>query len=107
MSKLDEKTLSKYFKALSSEQRLKLFLMVYNWSGEYEIKPNSKGCCCCEGVEKAFTKVCEKMNLSKSTISHHFKVLENAGLISCKRDGQKFICTINEEAIKEIKNFVK
>ncbi len=105
MKQLDVEKLAKYFKALSSPQRLKLFLMVYNWSGEYELNTDSKGCCC-EGVEKAFTKVCEKLNLSRSTISHHFKVLETAGLISCTRDGQKYICSINQDAIESVKTFV-
>jgi ArsR family transcriptional regulator len=105
MKKPNIEELAKYFNALSSPQRLKLFLMVHNWTSTYEIKPNKKGCCCV-GVEKAFTKVCEKLSLSRSTISHHFKVLENAGLISCTRDGQKYICTINQKAIETIKKFV-
>jgi len=63
---------------------------------------------CCPGggsVRGAFTKTCGCMDLSKSTISHHFKELQNAGLITCEREGQTFRCRINEEAVDSIKKF--
>lgn len=106
---------SKIFKALANEQRLKIFMMVYNHCcapegkgvpSEFRIKDNSRcpvlGC-----LEKAFTKVCGCMNLSRSTVSHHFKELQAAGLITCERAGQTFRCKVNEEAISTIKNFLK
>lgn len=58
-------------------------------------------------IEKAFTKMCGCMSLSKSTISHHFKELQNAGLIICERDGQMFRCRINEETVGLVKDFLK
>jgi DNA-binding transcriptional ArsR family regulator len=98
--------LAGYFKALSNPKRLKLFLMVSDWAEECDGK-SAKGGCCSEGVEKAFTRVCEKLNLSRSTISHHFNVLENAGLISCKRDQRQYICTVNEKALREIRKTIR
>ena len=104
----------KIFKALSNEQRLKIFLMIHKGCCESKDKGSSefliedKGCCPVAGVlEKAFTKVCGCMKLSRSTISHHFKELQNAGLISCTRAGQAFECKINNEAIAEIQAFLK
>jgi len=47
------------------------------------------------------------MNLSRSTISHHFKELQNAGLITCEREGQNYRCKINEEVVDSIKDFLK
>lgn len=88
--------MAKVFKALSNEQRLKLFKMLFYWN-------ETMGGIC--GVEKSFTKACESFNLSKSTISHHFKELQNAGLIECTKQGQSQCCTINKELIKNIKNF--
>ena len=99
---------AKIFKALSNEQRLKIFMMIYDESlkGEKGVFfPVKKPTCC--PVEKAFTKVCECMKLSRSTISHHFKELQNAGLITCERDGQMYRCKINEETVNSIKNFLK
>ncbi|XEC94755.1 ArsR/SmtB family transcription factor [Paenibacillus tarimensis] len=91
--------LSKIFKALSSEQRLNLFLMLYEWRGT--------DCSFTEGMEKCFTKACCSMDLSRSTISHHFKELQNAGLIQCTRSGQSSVCQINMEAVQAIRDFLK
>lgn len=94
--------LVKIFKALSSEQRLNLFKMLYEWEksseGEYSFN---------DGIEKCFTKACCCINLSRSTISHHFKELQNAGLITYTRNGQSFVCKINMEAVKAIRDFLK
>ena len=106
---------AKIFKALSSEQRLKIFLMIYkNCCGtagsqkEPGFKMKDKSCCPArEGVEKAFTKICGCMKLSRSTISHHLKQLQNAGLITLEREGQFFRCRVNEEVANGIKDFIK
>ena len=96
--------MAKIFKALSNEQRLKLFKNIYEWQ-EIEMKPeNSHNMCA--GIKKTFTKACGCMNLSRSTISHHLKELQNAGLITCTRDGQSVSCKINEDTIDVIKNFI-
>lgn len=104
----------KIFKALSNEQRLKIFMMIHkgccsqNGKGSAEFRIENKACCPVAGViEKAFTKVCEHMNLSKSTVSHHFKELQNAGLITCERDGQMFRCKVNQDVVNSIKDFLK
>lgn len=100
----------KVFKALSSEQRLKIFMMIYNESLKGSKKgaviPVGKTSCCCP-VERAFSKVCECMRLSRSTVSHHFKELQSAGLITCERDGQMYRCKVNEKVVNSIKDFLK
>ena len=105
---------SKIFKALSNEQRLKIFMMIYRdccgiegTQGGSKIQLTDESCCGVKGsIDKAFTKVCDCMNLSRSTISHHFKELQNAGLIICEREGQTFRCWINKETVKAIKDFL-
>ncbi len=69
------------------------------------VVPAEEASCC--SIERAFTKVCSCMKLSRSTISHHFKELQNAGLITCEREGQQFRCRINEEVVDSIKDFLK
>jgi ArsR family transcriptional regulator len=106
---------AKIFKALSNEQRLKIFVMIYKnccapegsrVGSEFRFKDQS--CCSIKGsIERAFTNICECMNLSRSTISHHFKELQNAGLITCEREGQTFRCTVNDEAVTAIKAFLR
>jgi ArsR family transcriptional regulator len=106
--------LVKIFKALANEQRLKIFVMIYEGccapggKGHSEFKIENKARCPVAGViEKAFTKVCGCMNLSKSTVSHHFKELQNAGLITCEREGQMYRCKVNKEIVDSIKDFLK
>ena len=107
---------SRIFKALSNEQRLKIFMMIYKnccspegsvVGSEFKFKDETSCCSIKGGVEKAFTKICDCMNLSRSTISHHFKELQNAGLITCEREGQNYRCNINEEVVDSIKDFLK
>lgn len=93
--------MAKIFKALSNEQRLKLFTMICKWS---ECVDNQ--CVLNDGIEKTFTRACDCLNLARSTISHHFKELQNAGLITCTRKGKTFSCKINYDIIQEIKDFI-
>jgi ArsR family transcriptional regulator len=95
---MSSEKMAKVFKALSNEQRLNLFRMIYYWQ---KTMPASE---CC-GVQKAFTKACACMDLSRSTISHHLKELQNAGLIICEKDGQSLTCQINLELMEEMKNY--
>lgn len=89
--------MAKIFKALSNEQRLKIFLMIQ----ENEKEPD-----CCDGIQKIFSKACGCMNLSKSTISHHLKELQNAGVITCNRQGQILCSSINHDSVKEVIDFL-
>lgn len=85
-------------KALACEQRLEVIRLLREWEGIDS---------CCDGVERAFTRASEELDLSRSTISHHFKELENAGLIICERRGQSVACKVNEAALEEIREFLK
>ena len=96
--------ITKIFKALSNEQRLKLFKMIYDCQVE---KLSNKDSTCVKGVDKAFTKACNYLSIARSTVSHHMKELENAGLISTTRKGQSFTCEINMGAVKAIQQFLR
>jgi len=103
--------MAKIFKALSSEPRLELFMNLYEWEKNSGQSLNSLDSCetqkeCC-GTEKAFTKACGCMDLSRSTISHHLKELQNAGLVTCTRSGQVISCKVNEEVVELIKHFLE
>jgi ArsR family transcriptional regulator, arsenate/arsenite/antimonite-responsive transcriptional repressor len=91
---LDE--LVKVFKALGCDQRIKIIQMLREWEGIDA---------CCDGVLKAFTRMSEEIEVSRSTLSHHFKELENAGLIVCERQGQAMQCKVNEELLSRVKEF--
>jgi ArsR family transcriptional regulator len=85
------------FKALGCAQRIKIIETLREWEGIDD---------CCDGVLKAFTRMCDKIKVSRSTLSHHFKELENAGLIVCERQGQAMQCKVNEELLAKAKEFL-
>ena len=87
------------FKALGNPQRLALFTMLYRMGG------GTGDAGCCAGVDRAFSACCERVDLSRSTVSHHFKELQNAGLITCTRNGQAMTCHVNAEALKAVRGF--
>ena len=100
---MKDEALAKIFKALANEQRLRIFRLLCSWqakngSGEI-VDPGA-------GVEKCFTRACCSISLSRSTISHHFKELQNAGLISLKRQGQVMTCTVQTEAVEAMRGFL-
>jgi len=98
--------LAKIFKALSNERRLELFQLIYARYQKEESRALKAGASCCEGVERMFTEACQCLDLSRSTISHHFKELENAGLITTTRRGQSCVCQVNPETVAAIKDFL-
>lgn len=87
-----------YFKALSSEQRLKVFMMIL------EAEREEDGCC--QGVLRAFSRACGMLKISRSTVSHHIKELEASGLLNCERQGQSMCCQVNEKALSELREFL-
>lgn len=101
---MDEDSLAKIFKALSNPQRLRIFRLLCEWQavGDAERMANA-----CEGVARCFTRACCSIGLSRSTISHHFKELQAAGLITVKRSGQSFVCSVNMEAVEAIRCFLQ
>jgi len=101
---MTDASLAKIFKALSCEQRLHLFRLINTWNEE--LKKETGEYPCCVGVDKSFTRACCYLDLSRSTVSHHLKELQNAGLISCTRQGQSFLCTINHEAVAAVQSFL-
>ena len=90
-------SLARKLKALACEQRLRLIFLLKEWEGIDE---------CCDGVRKAFTMASEELEIGRSTLSHHFRELENAGLIDCRRHGQAMECKVNEDALDEIRIFL-
>ena len=53
--------------------------------------------CCCQKL--TVTEIVAKVNLTQPTISHHLKVLRNAGLVSAQRQGKEIYYTLNQNSV--------
>jgi len=71
------------FKALGDERRLRIMHQIAD-------KP---GICSC--------KVLEAYDMSQSTLSHHMKLLCDAGLVRCEKDGKWVHYSLNSEGIEK------
>lgn len=49
--------------------------------------------------------IADLVDISPSTLSHHLKELNQAGLILMQRHGQRILCSLNVELINELKKF--
>jgi DNA-binding transcriptional ArsR family regulator len=56
--------------------------------------------------EKSVGELAQPFNISLAAISKHLKVLENAGLISRRKDKQTRLCNLHYSAFKEIDQYL-
>lgn len=76
------------FKALSDNNRLQIIDMLS--CGEM---------CAC--------KILEKFNITQPTLSHHMKVLNEAGLVNLRKNGSWIFYSLNNENIVHVIEFIK
>jgi ArsR family transcriptional regulator len=65
------------------------------------------GCCSADEVDDREGGMCvcdlqESLDLTQPTITHHLKVLRQAGLVDCRKIGAWLYCRRNEDAIREL-----
>ena len=91
--------LAEYFKALSNPNRLQIFLRLLT--------------CCPPGTACAADSISgfcvgelgEDLSVAPSTLSHHIKELQRAGLIKTQRRGQNIECYVDVKKVSLLKEF--
>jgi ArsR family transcriptional regulator len=53
--------------------------------------------CCCERV--SVNDIVSKLDVAQPTVSHHLKILKNAGLVKSERRGKQVLYTIDQERL--------
>ena len=69
-----------FAKALSDNTRQKIMML-----------------CCCQ--ELSVNDIVAASDVAQPTVSHHLKILRNAGLVSAKRRGKQVLYTLNQERL--------
>ena len=87
------------FKALSSPQRLRIFLKLVDRSCPSRCDSTDEGMCRCVG------DLARDLGVASSTVSHHLKELRQAGLMCVARRGQKIECWICESSLELLTAF--
>lgn len=55
--------------------------------------------CCCAKV--SVNEIVEKIEVSQPTVSHHLKILKDAGLVNSERQGKQVFYSLNQDRLAE------
>ena len=72
----------KFGKALADETRQKIMAL-----------------CCCQQL--SVSEIVEALNVAQPTVSHHLKILKEAGLVSAERRGKQILYSMNQQRLAQ------
>ena len=55
--------------------------------------------CCCEWV--SVNDIVARLDVAQPTVSHHLKILKNAGLVKSERKGKQVLYTIDQQRLAQ------
>lgn len=89
------------FKALANPHRLQIFNLLSNCCEPGTSCSTDEAMSCCVG------DLVPQLEVAPSTLSHHLKELNHAGLIDMRREGKQVFCSVNAGMLKEIRILFK
>lgn len=90
---------SDMFKALSNPNRVKIFLRLVSCCS-----PETPSCTD-DRMRTCVGELGADLGIAPSTVSHHIKELNRAGLIKMERCGQTVRCRVDPATLKELESF--
>ena len=55
--------------------------------------------CCC--TQLSVNEIVDALGVAQPTVSHHLKILKDAGLVQARRKGKQVLYTLNQERLAE------
>lgn len=101
MSNYRNENISRYsslFGALANQNRLQIYDILSGCCTEESSCSTPDLLSCCVG------ELGKQLDIAPSTLSHHLKELNRAGLVDMKREGKQVYCSINQETLADIRN---
>ena len=83
-----EKNMALVFKALSDENRIRILRLLH-------------------GGERCACKLLEELNISQPTLSHHMKILCDAGIVTGRREGKWTHYSICRDGLMRIRGLME
>lgn len=83
------------FKALSSKSRREIMALLATGAGEGDAR-------CCSADEVCACVFADRLHLGAPTVSHHMKVLANAGLVSAEKRGSWVYYRMRMETVQRV-----
>ena len=93
---LESDQLIDIFKALANSHRLKIYNILTNCCTPGTSCASDEVFSCCVG------DLDSQLDIAASTLSHHLKELNRAGLIDMKRDGKQVFCSVNTNRLEQL-----
>jgi ArsR family transcriptional regulator len=84
------------FKALANSNRLKIYDILTQCCTPGTSCDSDEVFSCCVG------DLDSQLDIAASTLSHHLRELNRAGLINMKRDGKRVICSVNTDMMQQL-----
>ena len=104
MSKLETNDLARYaaaFRALGNPHRLRLFLRLTACC------PPGTACDAERDAGLCVGDLGEDLEVAPSTLSHHLKELNRAGLVHMERRGQRVQCRVDPDGLEDLAAFFR
>jgi len=86
------------FHALANPHRLQIFNILSGCCEPGTACTTDEMLSCCVG------DLNKQLNIASSTLSHHLKELNRAGLLHMQREGKQVFCSVNQHTLLEIQN---
>jgi ArsR family transcriptional regulator len=97
--KINNQQLAEQFKALSNPHRLALFQRLTRCC------PPGTACSTEEALRFSVGQLGEGLEIAPSTLSHHLKELNRAGLVQMARRGKQVECWVEQATLEQLADF--